>query len=405
MRISTVGVLTAAAMLWLQPFASAQLLQRLEQRLEGVAGRLAQPPQGEQLAPAAQPGYLGLVADETDGEAGVVVLTTRAGSPAEAAGLKKDDVISAINGQAVKNLDDFQLVLDKVVAGQRAQMTVMRGADALTLNATLVARQTPPVNRLGAEDPGPPPNGEGFAPAAAPVPAERADIANARASLGVSVVELTQQARQTYGVTATRGALVASVRAGGPADRVGIPVGAVIVAIDGTRISSPDEVVELVSASRPGQELEVSYYRGATLTRKTVRLSPAAVDARGTPAGVGAAPGVGNLLNGVGGDRPIVRRVGEVLDNLARPAGGAPAGQMEEISALRSQVELLQATVRSLEERIIRLEEKAGDAAPAEVLPNGGARLPPAGDAPVRRPELPLAPPARPALPTPPATP
>lgn len=424
MRTAKIALATGFAMLLLSQLAAAQLLKKLEQRLGNVVDKVGQQvreagaagPDG-QLPPTAGPGYLGMVADETDGRQGIVVLSTRAGSPAEVAGVKKDDLVTAINGQAVKNLTDFQTVMDQIAAGQKAQLTIFRGQQALTLNATLVARQTPPVNRAGPEDPGaPPPAADPFAPAAAPPPLANpaapglnpaapapAAVDNSRASLGVSVVQLTEQARAAYGLQATRGALIAAVKTGGPAERAGIPVGGLIVAIDGTRIDTPDQVVEFVAAARPGQEMEVSYYRGATLSRKTIRLAPAVLDANARPAGTltTTPPALGGILNGAAGGGPLARRIGEVVDNLARPAGGAPAGQMEDVAALRSQVELLQATIRSLEDRLLRLENKAGIAKPEGA---GEPRLPQADDA-LRKLELQLTPPEKPALPTPPPVP
>jgi len=409
MRLLKTGLLALTSVFVLHSAASAQLLKKLEQRLGDAVNKLAPPADGAPT-PAAAPGYLGLTADDTDGQQGVVVLNVKPGSPAETAGLKKDDVVAAINGMAVKNLDDFQQILDQVAAGQKAQLTVLRGRDALKLDATLVGRQTPPINRLGAEDPGPAPGAED--PLELPAGTPRgvgdsvlrpAEVTEERASLGVSVVPVSEQVRATIGLQSTRGAYIAAVRPGGPADRAGIPVGGVIVAIDGQRINASEDLVAIIAASRPGQEVELSYYRGGTLTRKTVRLSPTVLDSRAMPAvaapspAAGSPPAIGGILGGVGGDRPLVRRVGEVLDNLARPAGGVPAGQMEDISALRSQVELLQATVRSLEERLNKLEGKAGAA--AEAPPVNAPRDP------VRGPELPLAPPERPALPTPPALP
>lgn len=409
MRRNRIIVAIAAAALLAagvnQPTASAQLLKKLEQRLGGVVDKLNQPaadPLAGNPTPAASPGYLGLTADETDGQQGIVVLGVKPGSPAEAAKLQKNDLVTAINGQAVKNLDDFQAVLDQVGAGQKAQFTVLRGQDAITLTATLVARQTPPVNRPNFEDPGPPP-GEPLPAEAVPnLPAQAVPEVNvSRASLGVSVVQLTEQSRATYGLGASRGALIAAVKAGGPADRAGLPVGGLIVAVDGKRIDTPDQVVELVAAARPGQEMELTYYRAATLTRKTVRLAPAVLDARGTPAASPTNPagGISGIIGGVGGDRPIVRRVGEVIDNLARPAGGQPVGVIDEVNSLKSQVELLQATVRSLEDRLNRLEGKS-----APVENEAAPKLPP-GEDPVKRLELKLTPPDKPALPTPPALP
>ena len=421
MRLWKIGCLGLMGVSLLQTTASAQLLKRLEQRLNDAATRLAPPANGAPT-PATAPGYLGLTADETDGRQGVVILGTKAASPAETAGLKKDDIITAINGQPVTNLDDFQAQLDQVSAGQKAQFTLLRGNEALSLTATLVSRQTPPVNRLGAEDPGPPP-GEPLAEVpGTSIPgtpaAEESSIlrtpadAAARASLGVSVVPLTEEARVANGLSITRGALIAAIRPGGPADRAGLPLGGVIVAVDGQRVNTAEELVAIIGASRPGQEVEVSYYRGITLARRTIRLSPVALDARGTPPPPtpnppgSNPPAIGGLLGGAAADRPLARRVGEVLDNLARPAGGAPAGQMEDIAALRSQVELLQATVRSLEDRLLKLEAKeAGPARAVPVVPPPVEPLPadPAGG--TRKPTLPLSPPETPALPTPPALP
>jgi PDZ domain-containing secreted protein len=404
MRMSIL-IAAALALLGTQSIAHGQILKKLEQRLGNVVERLNEA-QAENAAreptPAATPGYLGLTADETDGQKGVVVLATKPGSPAEAAGLKKDDLVTSINGEPIKNLEDFGAALDGIAAGQRAQFSIVRGREALTINATLVARQTPPVDRLGAEDPGPPPGGEGLPtpPAAAPLRGP-AVVDDGRASLGVSVVALTDQARAATGVQTTRGAYVAAVKAGGPAERAGVPVGAVVVAIDGQRVNTPDELVGYIATARPGQEVELNYYRGTILTRKTVRLAPAALDARGTPAG----SGISGIIGGGASDRPLVRKVEQVLDNLARPAGGVPAGQMEDVAALKSQVELLQATIRSLEDRLMKVEGKVGIGRPeAGGAEEGGARLPPAVD-PLRRNELPLAPPDRPALPTPPPTP
>lgn len=402
MRSTFLFAVAALMALLVSSPAEAQLLKKLEQRLNNVINNAAPGADGEPT-PAVAPGYLGLTADNTEGDQGVVVLSTKPGSPAEAAGFKKGDLITAINGEAVKNLDDFSKSLDAVAAGERARFTVERGREGLTLNATLVARQTPPVNRFGAEDPGPPPGSEVPLPTPpATTPLRGPAIDNSRASLGVAVVALTDQARAANGIQATRGAYVASVKAGGPAERAGVPVGALVVAIDGQRISTPDELVAYVAAASPGQEVELSYYRGAILTRKTVRLAPAALEARGTPAP--ASSPLGGILGG-GGDRPFLRKAEQVLDNLARPAGGVPAGQMEDVAALKSQVELLQATIRSLEERLMKVEGKVGigrgDPAGVEA---GGARLPPAVD-PLRRNDLPLVPPDRPALPTPPPTP
>ena len=54
---------------------------------------------------------------------------------------------------------------------------------------------------------------------------------------------------------------VQEVVAGGPADRAGIKVGDVILAVNGRSASNLDEVVSIIS-SHPGEEIELTVKRG-----------------------------------------------------------------------------------------------------------------------------------------------
>src|SRR5690349_11221492 len=77
------------------------LLNQLEQHALPGAGPAS--PAGA----ATSRGYLGAKLDNVDdqGKTGVRVTEVVAGTPAEAGGLKSDDVITAINGKSVVNLD------------------------------------------------------------------------------------------------------------------------------------------------------------------------------------------------------------------------------------------------------------------------------------------------------------
>src|SRR5262249_48657463 len=82
------------------------------------------------------------------------------------------------------------------------------------------------------------------------------------ASLGIMVDEMNDEARTAYGLTVRRGALITSVKPDSPADRAGLPVGGLVVAFDGRRIDSPDDLVGAIRSARPGQEVELGYYQG-----------------------------------------------------------------------------------------------------------------------------------------------
>lgn len=73
---------------------------------------------------------------ETPG-GGVRVSGARPGSPAEQAGLQADDVIIRFAGVDVTSLEDYTFALRQQKAGAEVEFTVRRGAEELTLNATL----------------------------------------------------------------------------------------------------------------------------------------------------------------------------------------------------------------------------------------------------------------------------
>lgn len=83
-----------------------------------------------------------------------------------------------------------------------------------------------------------------------------------RAYLGIvsQPVRLPDAARSQVGQTV--GLIVVSVQEGGPADRAGIMVGDVIVAVDGQPVNHPDDLLAHLTADRIGQPLPLSVLRG-----------------------------------------------------------------------------------------------------------------------------------------------
>lgn len=73
---------------------------------------------------------------------GAWITTTVAGSPAARAGLKGQDIVTAVNGQAIDDQHDLKTVLDTFHVGDTVKLTVYRGGRILTLSATLSKRPT-----------------------------------------------------------------------------------------------------------------------------------------------------------------------------------------------------------------------------------------------------------------------
>lgn len=70
-------------------------------------------------------------------ETGAVVTEVVPNSPAAKAGLKRDDVITAIGGQAVKTPEELRAAVQKAGPGKEIVLQVERGNEKLSLKATL----------------------------------------------------------------------------------------------------------------------------------------------------------------------------------------------------------------------------------------------------------------------------
>jgi membrane-associated protease RseP (regulator of RpoE activity) len=85
--------------------------------------------------------------------------------------------------------------------------------------------------------------------------------------LGIRIASITPALQQRFGITATSGALVISLDQTGPAFQAGLKRGDVITSIDGTAVTAPENVINLVANKRPGDILTVVVDRnGQSLT-------------------------------------------------------------------------------------------------------------------------------------------
>jgi len=93
------------------------------------------------------------------------------------------------------------------------------------------------------------------------------------AFLGVVVESVTPALAQSDHLTPTSGALVTGVSPGSPADKAGIKAGDVIVAVDGTAVTSASTLVRAVQSHAPGTAVPVDLYHGTQKTTVVVTLA------------------------------------------------------------------------------------------------------------------------------------
>jgi hypothetical protein len=222
----------------------------------------------------------------------------------------------------------------------------------------------------------------------------------ARAGLGIRLGPVTEAVVREQRLAVRRGAVITAIEQGSAADRAGLPIGAVIVALDGRRVDHPDDLVQAVQASRPGTDVELTYYDRNKLARKKVHLAAIApaglsegpADANPPPvvqpAPIPAPPvpqpdssGI-NLERDLGGSgsRPLLGRLGRVLDSVAAPIPGAapsppivqpvdpivpnPSNYQElqgVVTELRQQLSDLTREVESLRKQVAALESRVAE--------------------------------------------
>ncbi|MBC8356315.1 MAG: PDZ domain-containing protein [Planctomycetes bacterium] len=208
-------------------------------------------------------------------------------------------------------------------------------------------------------------------PEALPVPQPTPRAFTGRPTLGVTVDPLTDDIVRQRRLPVRSGAIITAIVQGAPADRAGLPLGAVIVALDGRRIDSPADLVAEIRAAPTDRPVELSYYDGDRLYRKRVQLletsairnAPAAPGpVRRDPQPLSRGPSLEEQLGGQG-QRPVLGRFGQLLDGLVAPVtGAAPLGQPNSVASetalLREQVSLLQQELNVVRARLAAVEKQ-----------------------------------------------
>lgn len=206
-------------------------------------------------------------------------------SPAEKAGLKKDDIIVSFNGESVTSMRKLSRLISEVAPDHKISMTVLRQGSEQVLNATMGTRESISFaineGRIGALGlPGIPkfpvsPND----PRVMRIPFPEGGVRRAplvwsmssSRAVGVTVTTLTDQLREFFGVEKGAGLLVKSVKKDSPADKSGLKAGDVITKIDGKSVSNTYDMSRFLSLEKEGA-IDLTFVRHKK--SKTVKITP-----------------------------------------------------------------------------------------------------------------------------------
>jgi photosystem II stability/assembly factor-like uncharacterized protein len=200
---------------------------------------------GEGLAPAKA--FLGVAVENSP--QGVRIKAVQDNSPAAKAKLAKGDVLLSLDGKALRKTDDFLIALQPREPGTKVKLAYQRNGKMDTVEITL------------AERPGTDAKGKG------------------RGALAIQVEDSED------------GVFLTEVVEKGAADKAGLKVGDVLLAIEGVKLESTQVLLKALAGKKAGDRVKLSYRRGTERKEVQITLEP--------PPGVPGRPFAG----GLGGQR------------------------------------------------------------------------------------------------------
>lgn len=272
---------------------------------------------------------------------GVGVTEVVKDSPAEKAGLRKDDVILRFEGDSVTSVRKLTRLVSEVAPDQNVRLAISRGGSEQEVAVTMGKRNnsfgamhkfefpqgpdgfkglkeleglkhlgelkglenfkhleelkgelkglegfkmmTPPGNVWNWEGQGPGGDGMVFA------------FGNHR-RIGVSTMQLTKQLADYFGVAEGTGVLVTAVTEDGPAAKAGVKAGDVITAVDGEKIDGAGDLTRTINKKKDG-DVTITVIRKKD--QKTITVTPKAA----TP----VQPGVAPMIRRTVADKAVIR--------------------------------------------------------------------------------------------------
>ncbi len=172
---------------------------------------------------------------------GALIASVQPESPAAKAGLQPGDVIEQVNGTAIANPHELAVTVASIKPGTEVPLKFVRNGEmqSLTLSvATLPAQTAGNANQPADSTPGTP-------------------------RVGLALAPISPEARDELGLPEhTRGAVVAGVVPGSPADNAGVHQGDVVIGVGARPVTSPQAALDAIhSATEGGHDVALRILR------------------------------------------------------------------------------------------------------------------------------------------------
>ena len=217
---------------------------------------------------------------------GTGIKTVVQDSPAEKAGLRKDDVILRFDGENVTSVRKLNRLVSEVAPDQAVRLTISRSGSEQEVSVTIGKRKDsadtthrfPGLGRMeGFEGLEGLRGLEGLKPGAnvwrweggEPGDGVVLSFGNNR-RIGVSTTTLTKQLADYFGINDGKGVLVTSVAEDGAAAKAGLKAGDIITAVDGEKVEDSGDLARGINKKKEG-DVTLTVVRNKNQRTITVR--------------------------------------------------------------------------------------------------------------------------------------
>jgi serine protease Do len=198
-------------------------------------------------------GYLGLLPQDIDENLakalglktteGVLIGDVTPNGPADQAGIKRGDVILSFDGKKVEDATQLRLMIADMAPKTKAKVSLLR--QGKTLDVTAVLAERPKTTQEKA-------------------PEQEQPEGQTGEKLGISLQDLTPDIAAQLGYEKEKGALVADVASGSPAEDAGLGRGDLIKEVNRVPIGSVREFEKAIKGFKAGEVIALLVRRGPT---------------------------------------------------------------------------------------------------------------------------------------------
>ncbi len=176
---------------------------------------------------------------------GAIVTDVFKGDPADLAGIKVEDIITEINGKAVKDTHDLLLKIASFPVGEKVSIKVVRDGKVMAFTLTVAERKDRP---------------------------EIASATGSKGYFGVIAQEISPEISRQLGIPQGNGVIIIDIENGSPAEDVGLQPQDIVLQVNKVKITSLKQYVKEIGKAAEKKNVTLLVQRGKSKFFVSLRI-------------------------------------------------------------------------------------------------------------------------------------